>query len=151
MASRNATIADAVRDDLNAAAAANAFPMSFEARRVYLPIYELDQLTQLRVTIFVGSDDRELHARKLFRDDVKISVGFHKRLAADVDPTSEDANAEIDALLELVEAVADRFGPGYWGGAGWLKTEIAALPNADHLKDHRTFTAFINLTFRLIR
>jgi hypothetical protein len=151
MASRNATIAEAVKASLNTAAAGGAFGAAFVVRRVYVPGTTLEGLKGLTVTVYAAEDQRTHPARGVDQHDVVVHVGVQKRLTTAADPQTEAANAEIDALMEVAERIADHFKRGELGatGAMWASTDHAPTADPQHLLTHRVFTNLIVLTFRL--
>lgn len=155
MASRNVTVAQAVKVALNAAAATSGtFGEAFVARRVYVPLNSLEALEDLQATVYAAGDEQELLTRKLQDHDITVEIGLQKRLTPDCDPETEAGNTEIDALVELSEKVADFFSPGGGGYAAmaatarWNKTALA-LPSYEHLTQFRTFSSVITLTYKL--
>lgn len=149
MASRNATIAASVKTQLNAAATSAAtFGEAFVAKRVYVPVTDLEALRGLTVKIFAAGDDRDQESRGTRIHDITIDVGIQKRLTKASDPAAEEANTEIDGLMELAEKVSDFFVPPFAAGGASLLTAKLTGPYPDHLLEHRVFTAFITLTFK---
>lgn len=157
MASRNATVAEAVKTTLNEAAEeAETFGETFVAKRVYAPSDPLEETKDLTVTIWAPGDVREQAARGRSQHEIPVLVSIAKRLAnaggSPPDPATEAANEQLDDLTELAEKVADHFGPDAAGvgGALWTRTEMN-IGNSDAIRERRQFFAIITFTFILHR
>jgi hypothetical protein len=152
MPSRNAAVAEAVKAQLNAAAATTAaFGRTFTARRVYVPANSLAALKDLCVSVYAAGDEQEPATRARNLHDVTVEVGIQQRLPATCDPEAEAGNAQIDPLTDLAERVADSFrqGPAGDTGAQWAGTKLT-LPDVEHLLQDRVFTAVVTLTYKLL-
>ena len=136
-------IPTAVTAELNAA----TFSQSFTAKRSYLSEFELPEMADLHVTVVPRGIIKAPLSRSALACDVQVDIGVQKKLAG-------DGNAEIDALLNLVEEIAEFFEQRHLTaipGAVWVKTEHKLLYAADHLDELRQFTAVVTLTFRTTR
>lgn len=136
------TIADAVVAQLNAA----TLSQPIVARRHYLPVFELAQMTELRVSVVPRSIASQSLDRNRDRFDYQVDVAVQQKL----EPSVEN----LDALVALVEEIADH-----------LRTEpLATFPEArctevvtepvfapEHLEEFRQFTSVLTLTYRLGR
>lgn len=136
-------IADAVLQDLGA----SGFSQAFTAARDYLPVYELEDVKDLCVTVVPKGVAIQSTGRNSNQHDVEIDVAVQKKLP------KIDA-AEIDPLLALVEEIADHFRfkrlTGY-PGAVWVRTANEPVYAQEHLDQLRVFTSILTLTFRVIR
>ena len=133
----------AVTAELNAA----TFSQSFTATRSYLPDFELPEMADLHVTVVPRGIIKTPLSRSALACDVQVDIGVQKKL-----PTGD--NGEIDALLNLVEEIAEFFEQRHLTaipGAVWVKTEHKPLYATDHLDELRQFTAVVTLTFRTTR
>jgi hypothetical protein len=136
-------IADAVVEALNA----GTFSWTFTARRDYLPIYELEDVKDLRVTVVPKGVAIQSSGRNSNQHDVEIDVAVQKKLA-------KVEAAEIDPLIALVEEIADHFRFKRlisYTSAVWIKTENEPVYAPEHLDQFRVFTSILTLTFRVIR
>ncbi|MDB5294907.1 MAG: hypothetical protein JWO31_890 [Phycisphaerales bacterium] len=154
MTSRNAAIAEALKAKLNELAADSPadFGGGFVAKRTYVPGVDLRDFKTLVVTVFARENEREFISRGHSRRDFVVDVGVQKRLTTAANPTAEDANPEIDALMGLAEAVADAVPAGWYAGAtGAQLVRVQHDPTVEpaHLLQHRTFTNVVKFTFRL--
>lgn len=138
-------IAQAVTDELNAAEA--PFEPKLEAMRHYRPVYDAQQLKQLRVTVVPRGIAIESASRNCNQQDVSVDIAVQKKLlSADL--------AEIDPLMSLVEQIG-----GYFRGrrlklfpaAMLIRTENLPVYSLEHLEQMRVFTSVLTLTFRVIR
>ena len=136
-------IADAVVAQLNA----GTFSQAFTAERAFLPVFELADLKDVRVTVVPKSLAIIPGGRAHNQHDYAIDVAVQKKLdAAD--------NAEIDPLMTLVDEIADFFRLKRlesYPGAMWLKTENEPVYSQEHLDQLRQFTGLLTFTFRVMR
>jgi len=135
-------IADSVVAQLNG----GSFSQPLTAERHYQPRFELSEMTELKVSVV----PRSLASKTLDRNrgtfDYLIDVAVQKK--------TETSRASLDALMTLVEEIADHF-----------RTQpLASYPNArctevknepvyalEHLDEFRQFTSVITLTYRVWR
>lgn len=133
-------IADAVTAELNA----TSFAVAFTAARLYQPFFELKEMGTLRVSVVPAELTITPLGRGSSQHDIEIDVAVQKKLAA-------ASNAEIDALMNLAEAIADHFRhkllPGH-ATAAWVATVNAPVFSQEHLERFRQFTSVIRFTFR---
>lgn len=134
-------IAASVTDALNAA----DLSIPVVAKRSFKPAFDLQDLTDLRVTVVPQTVVPSTASRSAQQDDVTIDIGVQKR----VDPNDLDA---MDALLSLVTEIDRhlRRKPMAADGtkAAWIKSESQLVQK--HLVSHRSFTAVVRLTYRTI-
>lgn len=136
-------IADAVAAEINA----GTFSQPVNATREYLPHFDLEDMQTLRVTIVPKSVTTLPGSRNHNQYDYAIDVAVQKKLG------SAD-NAEIDALLTLVDEIGDHFRfqrLSSFPNAMWLKTENQPVYAQEHLQELRQFTSVLTLTFRVMR
>jgi hypothetical protein len=135
-------IADAVVAQINAA----TFSQPVTAVRHFQPKFELSEMTELKVSVV----PRSLASKSLDRSrdsfDYQIDVAVQQK--------TDMSQAALDALMTLVEEIADHF-----------RTQpLTSYPNArctevknepvyalEHLDEFRQFTSVITLTFRAWR
>ncbi len=133
-------IADAVVAALNG----HGFSQAFTAARAYRPAFDLQEMKDLRVTVVPKGVELTTAGRGLAQSDVQIDIGVQKKL------TAAD-NAEIDALMGLVQEVAEFIrATGHFGGASWMKTENTPIYSQEHLGELRQFTSVLTLTLRVM-
>lgn len=142
MSSKIIDIAAAVVAELNGTSSPLAGQAT--AARHYLPQLDLIQLASLAVSVVPRSMEHTRISRASVQSDVQIDIAVQKKL------TSGD-NAEVDALMGLVEAV-DAFLCGrplaLCSGALWLSSKHEPIYAPEHLDDHRVFTSVLTLTYR---
>jgi len=133
-------IADAVVAELNT----GAFSQAFTARRMYLPAFDLKDMKTLHVTVVPRAIDSQVASRSTIQQDVQVDVAVQRMVESD---------AEIDALLLLVEEIGDRFRNRMLAGlnAVWVRMENNPIYSPEHLDQLHQFTSVLTLTFRVTR
>jgi hypothetical protein len=135
-------IADAVVSELNAA----TFSVPLTAQRGYRPVFELGEMTALHVTVVPHGQAGQALDRNRDSFDYAIDVAVQQK----VEPT----NVALDALMALVEEIADHFRrkslPGF-PAANCVEVKNDPVYSLDHLEEFRAFTSVIALTFRVWR
>lgn len=139
MAARIAAIADAVLAELNT----GYFSLKFTAKESYLPVFKLDDMDCLHVTVVKSSKSREVIARNQDQTDYQIWVSVQQRCRPESDK-------KPDALMALVDEIEDRFIGKPLGNN--LATCIAVVNepiySPKHLEELNQFTSVLLLTFR---
>ena len=136
-------VADAVVAELNA----TAFSQPVEAKRAYLPQFDLAEMKDLHVTVVPKGVTILPGSRSQNQHDLAIDVAVQKKL-------EKADNTEIDALMGLVDEIADRFRLkrlDSYPNAVWLKTEQQPIYSQEHLDQMRQFTSVLTFTFRMVR
>jgi hypothetical protein len=139
-------VADAVVERINTA----TLPQPATAVRLYQPGWTLDELQQLRVSVVPRSVQVEPATRREANLDCTIDIGIQKKLSGD------ELQPEIDALTELVEAIADllRFSHLHLPGgreAAWFGMSNDPVVATEHLEQHRQFTSLLTAIYRVRR
>lgn len=145
MAATIVEIADAVVARINGAS------LSFGAlaKRAYVPTYELDELTSLRVTVVPNSLAMTMLSRRDDDFDHVIDVGIWKRI--------DDSIDETDAMMAFVQEVLGLFrGQLLAFGDPEQSTLCVSGANAPiydpaMLDEKRVFASVLSLTFRHAR
>ena len=135
-------VAGAVVAELNA----GSFSQPFEAKRCYLPKYDLAEMKDLHVTVVPKGVTILPGSRSQNQHDVAIDVAVQKKL-------EKTDNTEIDALMGLVDEIAGRFRLkrlDSYPNAVWLKTEQQPIYSQEHLDQMRQFTSVLTFTFRVV-
>lgn len=135
-------IADAVVAELNAV----AFSRLVAAERHYLPQFELAELTELRVSVVPRSLASKVLDRHRHSFDYQIDVAVQQK----IEPTP----GNLDALMALVEEIADHFRSEPLAGYPQARcTEVENVPvyAPEHLDEFRQFTSVLTLTFKVWR
>ena len=136
-------IADAVVAELNA----SALFAPCVAERSYAPLFELSEMKDLHVTVVPRGKTTAAHSRATTQEDVAIDVAIQMKL-------DKADNEEIDALMELVDQIAEYFKLKRLTAcpdAAWIGTEYRAIFSPEHLAKMRQFTSVLSLTFRIVR
>jgi len=136
-----ADIADAVVAELNA----GSFSVPLTAERLYRPDFELPDMKDLHVSVVPHGLEMSTAGRALSQHDVQIDLAVQKKLdAAD--------NAEIDALMGLVEELAEFLRTKrQFGDAVWVRTENSPVYSQEHLGELRQFTSVLTATLRVVK
>lgn len=145
-------IADAVAARLNA----GTFTMPFTAVRRYQPVFALEDLATLRVSVVPRSLTIVGASRQTSQFDAQIDIVVQKRLSPAPGTSGGAASdeAEIDALLALLEEIADwlRFARlTTTPEAVWVGVAQEPVLAGEHLEQHRQFTSTLTVTYRVLR
>ncbi|MFN7374962.1 MAG: hypothetical protein ACK54T_03435 [bacterium] len=134
-------IADAVAAHINS----GTFSQPLTAVRMFQPAFTLEDLKDLRVSVV----PRTLQMSPVTRDSLAIEyvvdVGVQKKLPAD------GADAAIDELIELVEAIADHLRFQRLEGfpdSAWVGISNEPVVSSEALEQHRVFTSVLSVTYR---
>ena len=136
-------VAQAVTDELNA----GSFSLPFTAERKYLPIYTLQDMKGLHVTVVPRGVAVSSLGRARNQYDYQVDVAVQKKLA-------EEEAGEIDPLMSLVEEIADHFRLKRLAGypnAAWARTTNEPVYDPEHLNELRQFTSVLTFSFRVVR
>lgn len=135
-------IADAVVAQLNAA----TFSQPLAAARLYAPSFELPDMETLHVTVV----PRGISSTSLDRN--RDNFSYEIDLA--VQKKTDEEQGSLDALMTLVEEIADHFRVGplaSFPGARCMDVKNAPVYSQEHLDELRQFTSVLTLTFRVVR
>jgi hypothetical protein len=135
-------IADAVVASLNG----GAFSQPVAAVRLYQPKFGLPQMTTLHVSVVPRSLGSKALDRSRDAFEYKIDVAVQKK--------TDMSEASLDALMHLVEEIADFFRTQPLSGFPSARcTDVANEPvfAPEHLEAFRQFTSVLTLTFRVWR
>lgn len=133
-------IADAVVASLNAI----LFVPPFTARRAWLPVHDLGEMDQLRVTVVPTTRTLSTVSRAAIQVEHRIEVAVQRR----VDPADLPA---VDALVALCSDIAEHLTGAVLPAlpdVRWAKTEHTLLVAPEHLNELRQFTGLIAVTYR---
>lgn len=137
-------IADAVTASLNA----GTFGMPFTAERLYQPSFELADLAALKVSVVPKGVTIATASRDGSYFDCAVDIGIQKK----IDP--HEGDAEIDALVDLAEEIADHLRMKRLEGfpeAVWLSIEHEPVVAPEHLEQQRALTSILTVTYRVRR
>jgi len=135
-------IADAVTAELNG----NTFTQTFTAQRLYLPVFDLQSMSDLKVTVVPKGITSSSLDRSRDNFDYQIDVAVQKKVNSQIEV--------IDSLMRLVEEIGDYFRSNplsSYPGARCTNVENTPVYAQDHLQELRQFTSVLTLTFRLWR
>lgn len=142
MSASMVAIADAVTAELNG----HSFSQPFNAQRLYLPIFDMQAMSELKVTVVPKSISSSSLDRSRDNFDYQIDIAIQKKTPNEI--------AVIDSLMLLVEEIGDHFRSNplsSFPGARCTSVENTPVYAPDHLQELRQFTSVLTLTFRLWR
>ena len=135
-------IADAVVAQLNAA----TFSQPLTAARDYAPSFKLPDMKSLHVTVVPRGMSSASLDRSRDAFSYEIDVAVQKK--------TDMAQATLDALMSLVEEIADHFRTerlSSFPGARCMDVKNAPVFSQEHLDELRQFTSVLTLSFRVVR
>lgn len=135
-------IADAVVVLLNA----TTFSQPLTATRHYAPSFKLPDMKELHVTVVPRAISSTSLDRSRDTFSYEIDVAVQKK--------TDMAQATLDALMTLVEEIADHFRAGplaSFPGARCMDVKNSPVFSQEHLDEFRQFTSVLTLTFRVVR
>lgn len=144
-------IADAVTAELNAAPA-GTFDPAFTAQRKVLPVHELKDLAELKVTVVPKAVQITGSTRSASQYDITVDIGIQRKLSPT--PGSNDMDTEVDTLGALVDQIADylRQRPlAALPGASWVSIANEPVYAPEHLLEQRVFTSVLTVTYRALK
>lgn len=149
MASDLVTAGDAIVTLLNAG---TTFTRKFRAERKYVPVVKLSDMDRLHVTVVPRGTTGTRQDRaggtggSRWQDDLEIDVAIQQRAV------TEWANAEIDALMGLVQEVVTYLRNGTLATAGYriMSTTNVPIYSVEQLEQLRQFTSVITVTVRKV-
>ena len=133
-------IAEAVKDELNG----GTFSQPFTAQRYYQPVFDLQNMKTLHVTVVPKDIEMQLATRNTSQFDCRVDVAVQKKL------TAGDL-AELDELMSLVEEIATFLCKRKLALAPqvvWIKTVNEPIYAGEHMQEFRQFTSILTLTYR---
>jgi hypothetical protein len=136
-----AALADAVAAHINA----GTFSQSLTAARMFQPAFTLEDLKDLRVSVVPRTVQMSPVTRDSLAVEYVVDVGVQKKLPAD------NADAAIDELLVLVEAIADHLRFQRLEGfpdSAWVGISNEPVVSSEALEQHRVFTSVLSVTYR---
>jgi hypothetical protein len=134
-------IADAVTSALNA----GPFDPALNADRRYQPAFDLADLAALKVSVVPKSVTISNATRTDGYFDCAIDIGVQKKIADDT---------EIDALVDLVEQIADHLRQKRLDDApeaAFVSIANEPIFAPEHLDQQRVYTSVLTVTYRVRR
>lgn len=109
MSARAVQLCDAIVAKLNAdpEEGETEFSQSFEARRLYSPFLEADEVKTLQVYVLANAKKAERTGRSGFTWTFRPVVVVQQEIQGE---TEEQRQAHVDALQQLVEEIEERLG-----------------------------------------
>jgi hypothetical protein len=124
---------------------AGTFPVPVTAVRLFQPAFTLEDLKALRVSVVPRTVQMVPASRDSLTLEYVLDIGVQQKLPA------EDADAVIEQLLELVEALGDHVRlkrlPDF-ADAAWAAMTNEPVLSTEAMEQHRVFTSVLNVTYR---
>ena len=136
-------IADSVTAQLNAAQISQ--PLS--AKRLYVPNFDLQDVTELRVSVVPRELFIMAYDRTASKYSARIDIAIQKKF-------EHGTHEEIDPLVVLIEEIADLFRLKRLDSmpeARCVSVEHPVIYSTEHWEQHRTFTSLLTLAFQMAR
>lgn len=133
-------IANAVTTELND----TDFSISFTATMTLLPVFELKDMRELKVTVVPKAQSFQRLSRDTSSREIQIDIGIQKKFSG---------QSEAEELLGLVEEIATHF-----DGKRLVEANIAICVKVhnepvyapEHIEQYRQFTSVLTLTFKVV-
>lgn len=130
------------------------FSQEFEAQRLYVPTFKLEDMGTLHVLVVPAEVSADPETRDSDQEEHQIQVCVAKRLAKDWQ--GGIPNALIDPLVTLAQEIRVFFRrmrlPGSGGDGGvCVKTEHRPIYDPNHLREYGQLTSLLTLTFRVVK
>lgn len=143
-------ISEAVKDFING----QTYSETFTAVRRYAPQYDLDDLTELIVTVVPATATAQTISRSAATYEIGIDIGVQKKLPSGIDC---DLPENVDGLMDLVEEIEEsvRFQSFALDGgpnAFWVRSErdMAYIP--EHMMGKpQTFTGVFRVFYKVTK
>jgi len=120
---------------------------SFTAVRYYLPVFTLEDMKTLHVSVVPKSVAEQIDTRNTTQGEYQVDIAVQKQ----ADPSDL---AEIDSLAAFVQEIADFFRfkrLENYESALWVATLNQPIYSAEHLEKMHQFTSVLTLTFQVER
>ena len=133
-------IANAVKTELND----TDFLVSFAAEMTLLPVFELKDMRDLKVTVVPKAQSFQRISRDTGSREVQIDIGIQKKFSD---------QSEAEELLGLIEEIAAHFdGKRLANFENAICIKIANEPvyAPEHIEQYRQFTSVLTLTFKVV-
>ncbi len=148
MSSKVVAIADAIVLAL-IDAPAGTFDVSILPERVFLPVYDLQEDKDLKISVVPKGRDMEANDRTSTVSDWQIDIGVQKKVGIE-DPGKTGIDSEVPQLMELTEQIEDFLARKSMADGQWLRSAQEIIFSPGHLKEHRLFTGTLTLTYRTL-
>ncbi|MFQ5733007.1 MAG: hypothetical protein ACE5KM_13785 [Planctomycetaceae bacterium] len=135
-----------IADEVVAALNAEVFSQAVTAVRDWLPVFDPDQLSNLKVTVIPKRTTIDNAARGVSKREHEIIVAVQKRLGIADGDTGD--KPEIDALHSLSVEIRDFLDQQSMTSGKFLRVEHRVMVDPDYIYELRTFTSLINVAYR---
>lgn len=137
-------IAQAIATKLNG----EGFSIPFQSEVLLKPMFDLTELSDLKVTVVPVSLGLEKIARGMSSGQYEIDIAVQQKLPA------ENMDTVIESLMDLVLEIAtclDSSPIEYESGkhTAAIKTEIKPIYSNEHLAEYKVFTSVVTVTYKV--
>jgi hypothetical protein len=141
--SKQYKVADAVAATLNA-----AFSATFTAVVRPVPMFRVEDLTDLKVSVAPMSMETDMSARLADGNDVMVGVGVQQRIGESADAARCDVLAKIcEDILDFMHT--DRRALTGYAAAKVIEGTIDPVLDPTIFREHHVFLGVVNLTYRI--
>ena len=137
-------LADAVVTQINAGEYSEGLP-TFTAERALTPVFEPKDLDDCHVSVVPRSHAMPLSDRTYVQNEITVDVAVQMKIAS-------SPETEAPLLMQLTEEIAlelRKASLADMSAATWMGGEISPSYSYEHLRDFRTFTSVLTLTYRV--
>ena len=120
----------------------------FDAVMAVLPVYKLEDLDGVKVTVRPADIEITGATRSYGQWDIAVEICVQQRIGSDM-----DRNTRVVELAALIEEIADHLRCKKLASAEfatWLNCTIAPLYDPGHLQDHNVFTGRLEVSYRIM-
>jgi hypothetical protein len=117
--------------------------ISVDVVRSYLPRYDLKDMDTLHITVVTKANAVQEIGRKTRQYDPQIDIAVQKRFS------EATKTEEIDALMDIVEAIIDLFCGCQIGDFNAIAVVNDPIYSPDHMAQYNQFTSVITVHFRV--
>jgi len=136
-------IADAVAAEL----VEGTFSQEFTPQRKAVPMFELKDLKDLKVSVVPHSLEITGATRGMSQYEATIDIGVQKKIDGDVDEAVKTLGSLVDEIADFLRKRTLSATPwAVWSG---IKNDPVYVP--EHLTDQRVFTSVLSVSYKMVR
>jgi hypothetical protein len=138
-----------IAEQVATAITAGSYTRTVDAKRTWVPVWELDDLTSLHCHVAPSSPTGAPQTRTKFLWDVPIVAGFGQKVSK---PIQDD---EVDDIADVVEEVVDELKTGSVTITGGLCASCAGVEylrhaDTEYLTEKGMFLSLVQFTYRVV-
>ena len=116
------------------------------AERKVLPVFEIKDLAELKVTVVPKSLELEPITRGATQRQFQIDIGVQKKITGDADTQATDLIMLVDEMVSYLQKRSLDTKPA----AVWVKSTNEPVYDRVHLSQERVFTSLITVSYRIV-